>query len=64
MGSCIGAIRGMPISESKTMEVIKELKGVVGICMLGQNFVLTAYKIRLPGLGVFMTIPLVYYAVK
>ena len=62
MGSRVASIRGIPISESKTGEIIKEILGVVGLGMLGQNFVLTAYKIGIPGLGGFMTIPLVYGA--
>ena len=62
MGTRLGAIRGMSISESKASVIIKELVGVVGLGMLGQNFVLTAYKIGVPGLGGFMTIPLVYGA--
>ena len=42
MGSRVASIRGIPISESKTGEIIKEILGVVGLGMLGQNFVLTA----------------------
>jgi uncharacterized protein (DUF697 family) len=62
MGSRIGAIRGFLISEAKAIDLVKELAGVVGLGMLGQNFVLTAYKVGVPYAGGFMTIPLVYGA--
>jgi uncharacterized protein (DUF697 family) len=62
MGTRIAAIRGVPVSEAKATTIIKELFGVVGLGMLGQNFVLTAYKIGVPFAGGFMTIPLVYAA--
>lgn len=62
MGTRIAAIRGISISEGKATDLLKELAGVVGLGMLGQNFVLTAYKVGVPYAGGFMTIPLVYGA--
>ena len=62
MGTRIAAIRGVPISKVNAITIIKEIAGVVGFGMLGQNFVLTAYKIGVPFAGGFMTIPLVYAA--
>ena len=44
------------------ISIIKEILGVIGLGMLAQNFVLTAYKIGVPYFGGFMTIPLVFGA--
>jgi uncharacterized protein (DUF697 family) len=60
MGSRIAAIRGMPISEATATTLLKELSGVVGLGMLAQQVVLGLYKVGLPFLGGFMSIPLVY----
>jgi uncharacterized protein (DUF697 family) len=60
MGSRIAAIRGMPLGESKAVDLIKELGGVIGLGMLAQQTVLGLYKVGLPFLGGFMSIPLVY----
>ena len=60
MGSRIAAIRGMPVSESKATDLIKELGGVIGLGMLAQQIALGLYKVGLPFLGGFMSIPLVY----
>ena len=60
MGARIGAIRGIPVSEAKSGEIIKELGGVVGLGIAAQQIAIGAYKTGLPFLGGFMTIPLVY----
>jgi uncharacterized protein (DUF697 family) len=60
MGTRIAAIRGMPISESKATDLIKQLGGVIGLGMLAQQAALGLYKVGLPFLGGFMSIPLVY----
>lgn len=60
MGSRIAAIRGMPLSEAKAIDLIKDLVGVIGLGMLAQQTVLGLYKVGLPFLGGFMGIPLVY----
>ena len=62
MGIKISKARGLNFSESDIKTMIKELLAIVGLGMAGQNFVLTAYKIGVPFLGGFMTIPLVYGA--
>ncbi|MBC8255694.1 MAG: hypothetical protein H8E85_00090 [Candidatus Marinimicrobia bacterium] len=60
MGSRIGAIRGMPISESKATEIFKEIAGVVGLGLLAQQLVIGLYKTFIPFLGAITTIPLVF----
>ena len=60
MGSRIGAIRGMPITEAKAAEIFKEIAGVVGLGLLAQQLVIGAYKTFIPFLGAITTIPLVY----
>ena len=59
MGSRIGAIRGMPISEAKAAEIIKEIGGIIGLGLLAQQLVIGAYKF-IPFWGPLTTIPIVY----
>ena len=60
MGTRIAAIRGVPVSEAKVKEIIKELASVVGLGLLSQQLVIGGYKTFIPFLGAFTTIPIVY----
>jgi len=60
MGTRIGAIRGMPITESKATDIIKELAGVVGMGLLAQQLVIGGYKTVIPFWGAVVTIPIVF----
>jgi len=59
MGTRIGAIRGMPVSEAKATEIFKEISGIVGLGLLAQQLVIGAYKF-IPYYGIITTIPIVY----
>ncbi|MCP9897157.1 DUF697 domain-containing protein [Vulcanococcus limneticus Candia 3B3] len=60
MGARLSAIRGMPISDAKANELLKEVLGTVGMGMLAQQAALGLYKVGLPFLAGVTTIPLVY----
>lgn len=60
MGTRLSAIRGMPMSEAEAKDIVKEIAGVVGLGMLAQQAALGLYKVGLPFLAGFTTIPLVY----
>lgn len=60
MGTRISSIRGVPLSEKQTTEVIKELMGVVGMGMLAQQLGIAAAKIFFPIFGGIATIPVVF----
>ena len=60
MGVRLSAIRGMPLSESEATDLLKEIAGIVGLGMAAQQIALGLYKVGLPGLAGFTTIPLVY----
>ena len=60
MGTRIGAIRGVPVSEAKATDIIKEIAGVVGLGLLAQQLVIGGYKTFIPFLGALTTIPIVY----
>jgi uncharacterized protein (DUF697 family) len=60
MGARIAAIRGVPVSEAKSAEILKEISGVAGMGLAAQQIALGAYKTGLPFLAGFTTIPLVY----
>lgn len=60
MGTRLSAIRGMPLSEAEAKDLVKEVAGVVGLGMLAQQAALGLYKVGLPFLAGFTTIPLVY----
>ena len=60
MGARISAIRGMPLSEKQSSDLIKELMGVVGMGMLAQQLGIAAAKIFFPILGGISTIPVVF----
>lgn len=60
MGTRLSAIRGMPLSDADAKDLVKEISGVVGLGMLAQQAALGLYKVGLPFLAGFTTIPLVY----
>jgi uncharacterized protein (DUF697 family) len=60
MGVRLSAIRGMPLSEAEATDLLKEILGVVGLGMIAQQVALGMYKVGLPFLAGFTTIPLVY----
>lgn len=60
MGSRLSAIRGMPITDGKANELLQEILGTIGMGMLAQQAALGLYKVGLPFLAGFTTIPLVY----
>ena len=60
MGERLSSIRGMPLSEAEAKDLLKEIPGVIGLGMLAQQAALGLYKIGLPFLAGFTTIPLVY----
>lgn len=60
MGSRIAAVRGIPITKNEIFTTLKEISGVVGLGLVAQQIAIGAYKVGLPGLGGFMTLPLVF----
>ena len=60
MGERLSAIRGMPLSEAEAKDLLKEILGVIGLGMAAQQAALGLYKVGLPFLAGFTTIPLVY----
>lgn len=60
MGTRIAAVRGLSATRNEVSTYIKEIAGVIGLGMAAQQFAIGAYKLGLPFLGGFMTIPLVY----
>lgn len=60
MGTRIAAVRSIPITKNDALTTIKEISGVVGLGLLAQQAAIGAYKTGLPGLGGFMTLPLVF----
>lgn len=60
MGVRLSAIRGMPLSEAEAADLLKEIAGIVGLGMAAQQVALGLYKVGLPFLAGFTTIPLVY----
>lgn len=60
MGVRLSAIYGMPLSDAEAKDLLKEIAGVVGLGLVAQQVALGAYKVGLPFLAGFTTIPLVY----
>jgi len=60
MGTRLAAIHGIPVTEAKAKDIIGDLFKVAGLGLMAQQLAIGAYKTGLPGLGGFMTIPLVY----
>ena len=59
-GTRIAAIRGVPVSESESNDLIKELIGVVGLGIIAQQLAISVWKIVSFGAGGLLTVPLVY----
>ena len=59
-GTRIAAIRGVPVSESEVLDLIKEIIGIVGMGIIAQQLAIGVWKMVTGGLGGFLTVPLVY----
>ncbi len=59
-GYKIAAARGVNVSKQKMGEIIKEIAGVIGLGLVAQQFAIGAYKLAIPFIGAFFTIPMVY----
>ncbi len=60
MAERLCAVRGIPIQESSVTQIVAEAGKVMALGIAAQQAAIAAYKTFLPGLGGFMTIPLVY----
>ncbi len=60
MGSRISAIRGLPLSERQSTDLVKELAGVVGMGALAQQLGIGAAKLFFPIFGSIATVPVVF----
>ena len=60
MGKEIASIRGYSVTKVEIIDLIKKISGVISLGLFAQYTVIGLYKIGLPVLGGFMTIPLVY----
>ncbi len=59
MGYKIAQIRKVNLKEESSLDVLKYIGGVVGAGYVAQQTAIGLYKIGLPGIGGFMSIPLV-----
>jgi len=60
MATRIASIHGVSVTQASAWQVITDLGKVVGLGLIAQQLVVGAYKMGLPGLAGFTTIPLVY----
>lgn len=60
MASRLASIHGISVTKASVWENVTDLGKVLGLGFLAQNIALGAYKMGLPGLAGFTTIPLVY----
>lgn len=60
MAERLAAVRGVPMAKGSAMELVTDLGKVIGLGMLAQQVALGLYKVGLPFLAGFTTIPLVY----
>ena len=60
MAERIAAVRGVPMAKGSAMELVTDLAKVIGLGMVAQQVALGLYKVGLPFLAGFTTIPLVY----
>jgi uncharacterized protein (DUF697 family) len=60
MAERLAAIRGVPISKASAWDTVTDLAKVIGLGMIAQQVALGLYKVGLPFLAGFTTIPLVY----
>ena len=60
MAERLAAVRGVPMSQASITEIVTDLGKVILLGMLAQQAALGLYKVGLPILAGFTTIPLVY----
>lgn len=60
MAERLAAVRGVPMAKGSAMELVTDLAKVIGLGMVAQQVALGLYKVGLPFLAGFTTIPLVY----
>ena len=60
MAERLAAVRGIPMKESSATQLLADLAKVIGLGMVAQQIALGLYKVGLPFLAGFTTIPLVY----
>lgn len=60
MGARLSAIRGIPITEAESSDILKEVIGVVGMGLLAQQAGIAAAKVFFPVVGGVATIPVVF----
>lgn len=60
MAERLAAVRGVPITEGSATELMTDLAKVIGLGMVAQQVALGLYKVGLPFLAGFTTVPLVY----
>jgi uncharacterized protein (DUF697 family) len=60
MGARISAIRGVPLSDKQSADLVKELMGVVGMGALAQQLGIGAAKLFFPIFGSVATVPVVF----
>lgn len=60
MGARIAAVRGVPISEAQSVDLLKELMGVVGMGLIAQQAGIAAAKVFFPLVGGIATVPVVF----
>lgn len=56
----IASIRGVPVNKEDAGELMKQLAGMAGMGILAQNIAIGIWKIVAPGLGSFLTWPMVF----
>ena len=59
-GTRIATIRGVPISDSEAVDLIKEIVGIIGMGLLAHQIAIGIWKTVTFGMGGLLTIPLVY----
>ena len=60
MAERLAAVRGVPMAKGSATELVTDLAKVIGLGMVAQQVALGLYKVGLPFLAGFTTIPLVY----
>jgi uncharacterized protein (DUF697 family) len=60
MAERLAAVRGVPMAQGSAMDLVTDLARVIGLGMVAQQVALGLYKVGLPFLAGFTTIPLVY----
>ncbi len=60
MGKELANAHGIKLTEQESKDVVKEIIGVIGLGIVAQNCAIGLYKVGLPFLAGFTTIPLVF----